>query len=593
MKHTTAARLVRRLTLTLAIPLLALSLVFTGPFTPSAQALASCPPMSSLCSPAGLAVLGSATMAEGAVATTATALTGTAAASAALGSVSFSGGTWVAAGGSLFGGAVLTVAGMEAVDMITGDKTDAWLGSTDAIDTGGWNTNTLRTDWPDVYRIMTVTGVVSPGFAPAPDGSVKINVMYSVSPRADGSTATVPVSLERRCTNAAGSSNQYTSLTLLHARPGSAGQGVLVTGCGGSFPYFAGIRMATSVYVAPGFPGTNRPLPSGGTKPGTVTRTVSCTGGGTPDVDVSGKSEIGIKAASVFRLPAVYCPPGKVAKKAKVDWTPANVPDAPKQEIVPEFIADPWALTLPTEYPQCMNTTCLLELFEVIPSGSPQYCGAYAVACPEWYTNPQKTSKFECHYGPYVVDLAKCDVYRAPGQLVPNTELDPDKGTMRPVAPGPDGGLPVPTPSPTAPPTQQTGDGCFPKGWGAFNPVEWVMKPVGCALQKAFVPSTATQTKISNLQTTATQVTPMPQLQSLFAWLKPPSAAPTCGSFGIPIWFIDKTLTAVDTCNPNDPIMKGLRPLRPVLELAVWVGMFAPLAWWAWREYAPGSKGVA
>jgi hypothetical protein len=35
-------------------------------------------------------------------------------------------------------------------------------------------------------------------------------------------------------------------------------------------------------------------------------------------------------------------------------------------------------------------------------------------------------------------------------------------------------------------------DSCFPSGWGLFNPVEWVEKPIKCALIWAFVPDTAT-----------------------------------------------------------------------------------------------------
>lgn len=208
--------------------------------------------------------------------------------------------------------------------------------------------------------------------------------------------------------------------------------------------------------------------------------------------------------------------------------------------------------------------------------------------CVDWFTDPAKTQNYECTHGTKVLALAECNVYRPtfnPAQTVQGINYaDPVTGAL----PSPTTPLPAPTPG-----SSPDSSACFPRGWGAFNPAEWVLKPVSCALTYAFVPSPKTQTRISTLQTTATTVAPIPQIQSLFTWLKPPDSAPTCGSFGIPIWFIDKTLTAVDTCNANDPIMKGLRPLRPVLELAVWVGMFAPLAWWAWREYAPGSKGVA
>lgn len=69
----------------------------------------------------------------------------------------------------------------------------------------------------------------------------------------------------------------------------------------------------------------------------------------------------------------------------------------------------------------------------------------------------------------------------------------------------PPAGDPVPTPTPTPfgpPKTPPTPDenACFPSGWGMLNPLEWVYRPVMCALRDAFIPSQQA------LDDTATQV---------------------------------------------------------------------------------------
>jgi hypothetical protein len=54
---------------------------------------------------------------------------------------------------------------------------------------------------------------------------------------------------------------------------------------------------------------------------------------------------------------------------------------------------------------------------------------------------------------------------------------------------------PAPAPNPVVDPTTNSGQ-CYPSGWDVFNPVDWVLKPVECALSWAFVPSPATLTAV-------------------------------------------------------------------------------------------------
>jgi hypothetical protein len=56
----------------------------------------------------------------------------------------------------------------------------------------------------------------------------------------------------------------------------------------------------------------------------------------------------------------------------------------------------------------------------------------------------------------------------------------------------------TPTTSPIFSPTNND-DECFPSGWGLLNPVDWVLKPVKCALVWAFVPEEALEPRVGRL----------------------------------------------------------------------------------------------
>ena len=77
----------------------------------------------------------------------------------------------------------------------------------------------------------------------------------------------------------------------------------------------------------------------------------------------------------------------------------------------------------------------------------------------------------DCLWGPYLVEVDNCTT----------TATEPATGDDKAL-------LPDGSPDPAGEP----GSGqCFPHGWAAFNPVQWVYKPVKCALVWAFVPREA------------------------------------------------------------------------------------------------------
>jgi hypothetical protein len=132
-----------------------------------------------------------------------------------------------------------------------------------------------------------------------------------------------------------------------------------------------------------------------------------------------------------------------------------------------------------TKFPECMDGSCMLDL-QKIGVGS---CFDHPTDCAGWFQDPNKESTYTCRYNGKVVAFAECTVY-AP------TFEPAIRGVGDPVT-----GDPIPEPNPPISTLPGTGtipseqrDSCFPSGWGVFNPFEWVMKPVGCALTAAFTP---------------------------------------------------------------------------------------------------------
>jgi hypothetical protein len=148
-------------------------------------------------------------------------------------------------------------------------------------------------------------------------------------------------------------------------------------------------------------------------------------------------------------------------------------------------------------------------------------CEAGNVECENWsevnQNDPNKNTqaaRVKCKLGPYTVPIAQCALLEKaflPGGAPvtdPNTDGDPSTSLwadpagdpITPTAPSitPNPGAVPGTGGQTGPGADEDSKACYPLGWAALNPVEWVLKPVGCALRAAFVPSpttVATQTQ--------------------------------------------------------------------------------------------------
>lgn len=173
-----------------------------------------------------------------------------------------------------------------------------------------------------------------------------------------------------------------------------------------------------------------------------------------------------------------------------------------------------------TLYPNCVGAG-------VACSYVVQYNGVACVVgqaeCVDWSRREALGigGQYSCRFGEYSVGLAGCAVdervYEPGGVALTKLNTDGNPWTYdkpvpawapapaadpAPIPPGAPGGDPAPIPPgnplPAPPPTPTTSGDCWPSGSAAWNPVDWVLRPVQCALSWAFVPSTATVGTLAN-----------------------------------------------------------------------------------------------
>lgn len=180
----------------------------------------------------------------------------------------------------------------------------------------------------------------------------------------------------------------------------------------------------------------------------------------------------------------------------------------------PQRLYDLPANTPATNQPLCGGTRpgqgCKLS---IAVDGKPCVVGDFN--CVNWLDiSKQDLTRVQCSYGPYAVGLDSCNglerAYEEGGAPATQENTDGNPATRNDNDPA---GQPVQNPTTTtttvpggaapAPPPGSTTEQaqCFPSGWATLNPVEWVMKPVGCALDSAFKPKKDIQTRLTGMQT--------------------------------------------------------------------------------------------
>jgi len=148
-----------------------------------------------------------------------------------------------------------------------------------------------------------------------------------------------------------------------------------------------------------------------------------------------------------------------------------------------------------TAYPACANGTCTLDLLD----GTGSCYEGDTSRCATWMDDPNRDSKYTCKYGSYTAPIKECfalanafdpaKVAAGNGLADPNTGADTGTNTStKPELPG----APDPVDS------GDTREPCFPSGYGVFNPINWVLQPVKCAMNWAFVPRVSKMNDLSN-----------------------------------------------------------------------------------------------
>lgn len=228
-------------------------------------------------------------------------------------------------------------------------------------------------------------------------------------------------------------------------------------------------------------------------------------------------------------IPEVGCPEGWIPQK--VEWKSTI---GSQTSTLGGFSYDH------QKYPDCVGGGCE---FAVFIDGRP--CRVGIAECYDWMQLEPK-SRLKCEYGPYALGFADCApmefAYRTESGMVlepepqpgkaprwvpakpdgspatelgpgtywtpdpyPNPNYKPNEGWDPSKNPAPLPGLPTtgvnPNPNPGGSPLvdPETGKNCMSAAW-SWNPVNWVLTPVKCAMVWAFVPKkeavTGVQTKL-------------------------------------------------------------------------------------------------
>jgi hypothetical protein len=121
-------------------------------------------------------------------------------------------------------------------------------------------------------------------------------------------------------------------------------------------------------------------------------------------------------------------------------------------------------------------------------------CNTWAADCSGWWSASSSgtdSTTYECTFGGAVVALSECGVYRYTFDTNTGTSTitDPATGSQVSWSNDPADSSSIDPSTPVDP--QDTGQ-CLSDGWSSSpNPIEWVLVPIKCALQWAFVPSPA------------------------------------------------------------------------------------------------------
>ena len=246
------------------------------------------------------------------------------------------------------------------------------------------------------------------------------------------------------------------------------------------------------------------------------------------------------------------------------------------------------------EFPECADGSCYADLVRTFPDGTTASCFDQPAACSDWFTDPDRDTKYECQFGGRPIELAGCQMY-APtfdaGKTEagvyyadPHTGTEPATGITGAPNPSPDVATTPAVDTPTTPapsdPDDGTEGGCRSASAGIFAGVT-------CALRDAFVPSTPMSQLVAPL-TTAVQLRPP------FSWFKdlqgslPSPAGLVPGS--CPDWSVQVGGWTSEDVTCDSAFNQLLHSSRPLTLGLMVVAAFAPLLRSVWYASIPFVK---
>lgn len=200
------------------------------------------------------------------------------------------------------------------------------------------------------------------------------------------------------------------------------------------------------------------------------------------------------------------------------------------------------------DYPECGTGACKLDLI-LKPKAS---CFDLEYKCEGWFDDPNKTDKYQCKYGVKNVSLKECNVYAGlfeKGRVNTGTPYsDPDTGMWSGGKNALDNskkayrnGIQDPAKDRTC--NDANGDD------GHFDPIGFIMRPIQCALEWAFVPRPVwVEVKLSGGET-AWQHKPPAVIASAVGSLAPAAHSSGCSrTVTIFAGWAQTTIKPLDTC---------------------------------------------
>jgi hypothetical protein len=272
----------------------------------------------------------------------------------------------------------------------------------------------------------------------------------------------------------------------------SGGGATLCLNHGGFEGLVSGVSLASGFHFGPAWyaVGNSHATPGSDPDPARKWRTsVTCSDGSTGIADSADFHETD---ATIPAYPdAPPCGPGTHVTKVTISELGGPATRVVSSYTVPQAIQD-WESGPDAD--KCAAGGCVLGL-EYNQNGSWVDCYSVTGLCVDWFSDPNKSTDYQCTYGPagteQVVALSECNVLSPafdPAESAKGvTAGDPRTGEIPSGNGQPEsGGGTLPSGG---------GPGCWPSGgWSSVlhaDPLSWVYLPVLCALKAAFVPDTA------------------------------------------------------------------------------------------------------